>query len=294
MNRITFTTPPNWPDPPAGYLPEPGWSPDPSWGPAPAGFQFYRDGFGYPTPPPPEYWQPWESTDWSTLNSPPEPPAASASATAATSPSDPPPVAPLARRRRPAWLAWLIGLVLLALLAGGGWFGWQQWRNRSVPEPSTIADVSKVYDPVLTVGGASYQLAQEVPVQVFDGKTACIPKLNAALAPAKQAVAAGSDRGWGAYTWRFADAAAARAAWGKLQDAVVGCDAEGYILGAPQHSSDQNKRWTQYRQSAKDGTDHGRIVLTTDANTVTWLEGGQTEMGENAFTAIRKRLAELD
>ncbi|MEL4505175.1 hypothetical protein AAEX63_12950 [Luteococcus sp. H138] len=293
MNRITFITPPNWPDPPKGYLPEADWAPDPSWGPAPAGFQFYRDAFGYPTPPPPEYWQPWESTDWSAVDDLPAPQAATPDTATPAFPTSPAPVQPLPTRRRPRWLAWLVGLLLVGLLAGGGWFGWQHWKSKPPPAPADVADLTKLYEPALPVGGSSYQFAQEIPVQVFKGKTACIPKLNAALAPAKQAVAAGSERGWGAYTWRFTDAAAARKAWTELQARVVGCTADGYTLGAPQHSPDAEQRWTQYQQSAKDGTDHGRIVLTTDANTVTWLEGGQTEMGGNAFKAVRKRLTEL-
>ncbi|MGK7221651.1 hypothetical protein ACSNO4_02495 [Kocuria flava] len=40
---MRFNTPPNWPQPPAGWVPHPGWSPDPDWGPAPEGWQFWVD-----------------------------------------------------------------------------------------------------------------------------------------------------------------------------------------------------------------------------------------------------------
>jgi hypothetical protein len=36
-----FNTPPDWPQPPAGWAPSPGWRPDPSWPPAPPGWQFW-------------------------------------------------------------------------------------------------------------------------------------------------------------------------------------------------------------------------------------------------------------
>jgi len=42
-----FVVPPDWPQPPAGWLPPAGWQPDPTWPPAPAGWQFWR------TPEPP-------------------------------------------------------------------------------------------------------------------------------------------------------------------------------------------------------------------------------------------------
>ena len=50
MGRVAdqiFVVPPDWPQPPAGWLPPAGWQPDPTWPPAPAGWQFWR------TPEPP-------------------------------------------------------------------------------------------------------------------------------------------------------------------------------------------------------------------------------------------------
>lgn len=38
---LTFTVPPNWPQPPAGFVPPPGWQPDPSWPPPPPGWNFW-------------------------------------------------------------------------------------------------------------------------------------------------------------------------------------------------------------------------------------------------------------
>ena len=111
MNRITFITPPSWPDPPAGYLPEPGWRPDPSWGPAPAGFQFYRDPFGFPTPPPPEYWQPWASTDWDSAGTMPVARVIEEPMPGSMISTNP---APTRRKRR--WVPWLVGLVLLGII----------------------------------------------------------------------------------------------------------------------------------------------------------------------------------
>ncbi len=40
---LRFNPPPNWPDPPAGWIPPPGWQPDPSWGPVPEGHRLWRD-----------------------------------------------------------------------------------------------------------------------------------------------------------------------------------------------------------------------------------------------------------
>lgn len=287
---ITFHTPPGWPDPPEGYLPWHGWRPDPSWPPAPPGFQFYRDGYGYPTPPPPEYWQPWTSTDWSATGQQvgtaedaglPEPGLAAPQPATRTVP------------RPRHWLGWLVALVALALLAAGGWFGYQRWFGPAAA-PGDVASVKGLYEPPLAVGAAGYQFADEVPVKVFKGETNCIPKLNAAVAPASQAVVAGSDRGWGAYTWRFPDRASAQKAYESLRTAVDGCTVTDYTLGTPVASTRAEQRWTQYTQKSADGTDHGRIVLTSDANTVTWLEGGRDDMGDTTFQAIRARLAEMD
>lgn len=67
---LRYTSPPNWPPPPAGWTPPPGWKPDPSWEPAPQGWEFWVedsvDGFaeapGHPSastgptkPPPPPF-----------------------------------------------------------------------------------------------------------------------------------------------------------------------------------------------------------------------------------------------
>ncbi|GAA1851090.1 HIRAN domain-containing protein [Asanoa iriomotensis] len=38
---IRFTVPPDWPQPPAGWVPPPGWRPDPSWPIAPDGWQWW-------------------------------------------------------------------------------------------------------------------------------------------------------------------------------------------------------------------------------------------------------------
>lgn len=40
---LHFQAPPNWPQPPAGWLPGDGWQPDPRWGPAPTGWRFWCD-----------------------------------------------------------------------------------------------------------------------------------------------------------------------------------------------------------------------------------------------------------
>lgn len=51
-----FVCPPNWPQPPAGWIPPEGWQPEPAWGPAPPGWQFWQpsappqvDGFAVAT-----------------------------------------------------------------------------------------------------------------------------------------------------------------------------------------------------------------------------------------------------
>lgn len=36
-----FNPPPNWPQPPVGWMPPPGWQPDPSWPPPPMGWQLW-------------------------------------------------------------------------------------------------------------------------------------------------------------------------------------------------------------------------------------------------------------
>lgn len=40
---LRYSSPPNWPPPPAGWTPPPGWKPDPSWEPAPQGWKFWVD-----------------------------------------------------------------------------------------------------------------------------------------------------------------------------------------------------------------------------------------------------------
>ena len=45
---LRYNSPPNWPQPPAGWTPPPGWRPLAAWGPAPPGWQFWVEG-----PPPP-------------------------------------------------------------------------------------------------------------------------------------------------------------------------------------------------------------------------------------------------
>lgn len=288
MHQISFTTPPNWPDPPAGFLPNRDWRPDPAWGPAPAGFQFYSDPFGYPTPPPPELWQPWTSTDWATAGAMPVARTFDDASVAGPVVVNP---APVVRRRR--WLPWVAGLLALALLATAGWFGWRHWR-RPLPEPKAVTTLKPLYEPALRIGTTGYQFAQALPqVTPFEGKDACIATANAAVKPAAEAVAAGTDRGWTAVSWRYADAAAAQKAWQGLTSAIDGCTTDKYLLKNPTHSPDAGRRWVQYDQVSADGTDHGRVVVTTDANTLTYLEGGRTDMGEVTFTALRKRLATM-
>ncbi len=288
MNRITFITPPSWPDPPAGYLPEPGWRPDPSWGPAPAGFQFYRDPFGFPTPPPPEYWQPWASTDWDSAGTMPVARVIEEPMPGSMISTNP---APTRRKRR--WVPWLVGLVLLGLVGTGGWFGWQHWKSRPSGAPADVTSIAQLYDPPLPIGTAQYQFVKSIPVKVFEGEDACVAKANTAVGVSKEAVASGTDRGWAGVTWRYADTASAQKGWDELVKAVDGCTPKDYKLGNPAHSPKADQRWVQYDQTAKDGADHGRVVITTDANTVTYVEGGRTDMGETAFSAIRKRLGTL-
>jgi hypothetical protein len=40
---MRFNSPPNWPQPPAGWSPPPGWEPDPSWPQPPPGWQLWVD-----------------------------------------------------------------------------------------------------------------------------------------------------------------------------------------------------------------------------------------------------------
>jgi len=44
-----YNSPPNWPQPPAGWKPPPDWAPDPSWPAPPQNWQFW---VAAPTPPP--------------------------------------------------------------------------------------------------------------------------------------------------------------------------------------------------------------------------------------------------
>jgi hypothetical protein len=48
MNTV-YSSPPNWPPPPAGWTPPPGWAPDPSWPEPPPNWQFQIPA---PHPPP--------------------------------------------------------------------------------------------------------------------------------------------------------------------------------------------------------------------------------------------------
>jgi hypothetical protein len=43
MNSV-YSSPPNWPPPPAGWSPPPGWVPDPSWPDPPPGWQSWAPG----------------------------------------------------------------------------------------------------------------------------------------------------------------------------------------------------------------------------------------------------------
>lgn len=38
---MRYNPPPNWPEPPEGWVPPPGWSPDPSWPAPPPGWKFW-------------------------------------------------------------------------------------------------------------------------------------------------------------------------------------------------------------------------------------------------------------
>lgn len=40
---LRFNPPPNWPQPPLGWVPPEGWQPDPAWGPAPLDWSFWTD-----------------------------------------------------------------------------------------------------------------------------------------------------------------------------------------------------------------------------------------------------------
>ncbi len=38
---MRYNPPPNWPEPPEGWVPQPGWSPDSSWPPPPPGWRLW-------------------------------------------------------------------------------------------------------------------------------------------------------------------------------------------------------------------------------------------------------------
>jgi collagen type III alpha len=40
-SAFRFAVPPDWPNPPAGWVPPPGWRPDPTWKPVPEGWQWW-------------------------------------------------------------------------------------------------------------------------------------------------------------------------------------------------------------------------------------------------------------
>ena len=44
-----FNVPPNWPQPPTGWVPPIDWRPDPAWPPPPAGWQFWVDDAAQPS-----------------------------------------------------------------------------------------------------------------------------------------------------------------------------------------------------------------------------------------------------
>lgn len=278
MRPITFHTPPSWPQPPAGFLPPRGWRPGPTWPPAPAEWQFYRDGYGFPTPAPAECWQPSgvavQRTVTETL---PEEHHGSVAPQVAT------------RTRRVPWVTIIASLLALALVLGGGVYLMQ--RYGSPLGPDSVSDVSKLYDPALQVGAGAYQLAGEGQAgqDSFQGDTDCVKQANAAVKASQQIVVAGTDRGWGAMTWRFQNPEAATAAFTKLAETLQGCKDKDYTYTNPIKQS----QWVQFDQTAGNGDAHGKVVLSTDANTVTWLEGGREDMGETAFKAIRKRLQEI-
>lgn len=278
MKPITFHTPPDWPQPPAGFLPPPSWRPDPAWPPAPAEWQFYRDGYGFPTPAPAECWQPTGLPVQRTVTE--------------TMPTEhhgtvAPQVA--VRTRRTPWLTILAALLALALVLGGGALLWSRYGTPGAPGP--VDDVTKLYNPPLQVGAGAYQLAGEAQAgqDSFQGDSACVTQANAAVKATKQTVVAGTDRGWGAMTWRFADAATAQGAFEKLSQTLQGCKDKDYTYTNPV----KQDQWVQFDQTAANGDAHGKVVLSTDSNTVTWLEGGREDMGETAFKAIRKRLRDI-
>lgn len=278
MRPITFHTPPDWPQPPEGFLPPRTWRPDPSWPAPPAEWQFYRDGYGFPTPAPVECWQPSgldvQRTITETL---PEHHGAVA------------PFEPALVKRRTPWVTTIASLLALALVLGGGYVLMR--RYGSPLGPDSVTDVKKLYDPPLQVGAGSYQLAGEAEAgkDSFQGTSDCVKQANAAVKATKQAVVAGTDRGWVAMTWRFENPEEAAKAFDSLGAALQGCKDKDYTYTNPVKQS----QWVQFDQTAANGDAHGKVVLTTDANTVTWIEGGREDMGQTAFKAIRKRLQQI-
>src|SRR5215207_2551467 len=49
---VRYSSPPNWPKPPEGWVPPRRMRADPAWGPAPPGWNFWVDENGNPAPPP--------------------------------------------------------------------------------------------------------------------------------------------------------------------------------------------------------------------------------------------------
>ena len=91
---MRFNPPPDWPQPPAGWVPPPGWKPDPAWPDPPDGWQLWlRDEDTTPVPipeipsvavPPVEPPMPPPATTPMSPDVPmPEPPAAGAPAAGA-------------------------------------------------------------------------------------------------------------------------------------------------------------------------------------------------------------------
>lgn len=284
---LAFCPPPGWPELPATFRPTRDFRPDPSWQPAPTGWQFYRDAFGYPTPAPDGWWRPHPATDWAArLGTDPDAMPPESDEWGPAEPVTPP-------RRASRWPLVVVLALVLALLGGAGWWAWPHLVHR-LPASHEVSDIKGVYDPELEVGTTAYQLAGQVqPAKSFSGSSACVTKANAAVTGAAQAEAAGTEAGWGAMTWRFASTAAAQKAYQTLEGLLDGCTEDSYKLSNPQHSDDSSKTWVQYQQSATDGTDHGKVVLTTDANTLTWIEGGNSSLGHSAYDALRERLATL-
>lgn len=279
MGAIRFTTPPGWPEPPAGWLPPRNWQPDWSWPAPPSDWQFYRDSYGYPTPAPVENWQPVYA---------PTTPAPQASTI--TDEQQAQQALEVARRtgRGTVWLGAITLVLALALIAAGGYL-WMR-KNGSPLGPDKVASVTGLYNPPLGVGTAKYQLVEEVkPDQVFDGDGDCNKRSNDAVKGAKEAVVAATERGWIAVTWRFDENAPARTAFDSLGKTLDGCSDKSFTFANPV-AGDQ---FVQFDQLDKKGTAYGKVVLTSDANTLTWIVGGREDMGKTAFNSIRKRLEEL-